>query len=344
MPSMKKILTLALMAVSTPAFAATLTGAGASFPFPLYSKMFAEYAKGSDNTVNYQSVGSGAGQNQLLSQTVDFAGTDVPIPAENVSKYPGKVLTIPTALGAVVPSYNIPGVDATLKFTGKVLADIYLGKIKTWNDAAITKLNPDVRLPPLPITVVRRSDGSGTTGVFTDYLSKVSGEWKSKVGSATSVSWPVGIGARGNDGVAGAVKSTPGSIGYIELTYALQNKIDFGTVQNRAGKFVKASKAGVNAAAATTVLPASGYVSITNAPGESSYPISTFTYVIFYAEQKYGNRTEAQARALKDALNYVVTKGQQFNEALDYVELPSNAATRARSILSSMTFGGKPVR
>lgn len=341
---MKKLLTLALLATSGAALAENLTGAGSSFVYPLLTKIFSEYQKTSQNNVNYQSVGSGAGQNQLLSRTIDFAGSDVPIPAENVSKYPGKVLTVPIALGAVVPSYNLPGAPADLKFTGKVLADIYLGKIKTWNDAAIAKLNPGVTLPPLPVTVVHRSDGSGTTGVFTDYLSKVSPEWKGKVGSATSVTWPVGIGAKGNDGVAGVVKSTPGAIGYIELTYALQNKIDFGSVQNRAGQFLKASIPGVQAAAASAVLPTTGFVSITNAAGASAYPISTYSYALFYQDQKYGNRTEGLARALKDALTYVVTKGQQYSADLFYAPLPESAQVRARNIINSMTYGGQPVK
>jgi phosphate transport system substrate-binding protein len=242
-----------------------------------------------------------------------------------------------------VPIYNIPGVDASLKFTGKVLADIYLGKIKLWNDPAIAKLNDDVRLPALPITVVRRSDGSGTTAVFTDFMSKVSSEWKTKVGSANSVNWPVGIGARGNEGVSGTVKNTPGSIGYTELSYALQNKIDYGSVQNRAGRFLKADVKSVTAAASSVTLPVDTRVSITNATGAGSYPIASYTYVIFYQDQKYGNRTEAQAKALKNLLNWMVTSGQQYNEPLNYSELPSNAQTRARTIIRSMTFGGKAI-
>lgn len=338
---MQKLLTLTLLAAASLGSAANLTGSGSSFVYPLFSKMFAEYKA---DAVNYQSVGSGAGQKQLKDRVVDFAGTDVPIPDADISGYPGKVLTIPVTLGAVVPVYNVPGVSAELKFSGRVLADIYLGKVRMWNDPALVKLNAGVALPPLPITVVHRSDGSGTTGVWTEYLGKVNPEWKGKVGSATSVQWPLGVGAKGSDGVAGAVKSTPGSLGYVELTYALSNKINYGSVQNRAGQFVKASTAGVQAAAASVVMPTGGIVSITNATGAQSYPISTYSYVIFYQDQKYGSRTAAQASALKNLLTYIVTGGQAFGEALSYVPLPQSAQTRARAIISTMTFGGAAVK
>ncbi|ULH15154.1 phosphate ABC transporter substrate-binding protein PstS [Deinococcus sp. KNUC1210] len=337
---MKKILILGAALVATAASAASLTGSGSSFVYPLFTKVFSEYGKSGDS-VNYQSVGSGAGQKALKDRVVDFAATDVPIPDADISGYPGKVLTIPAAMGAVVISYNIPGVDENLKFNGKILADIYLGKTKLWNDAALAKLNPGVKLPALPITVAHRSDGSGTTGVFTDYLSKVSPEWKTKVGSATAVQWPTGIGAKGTDGVSGVVKSTPGAIGYIELTYALNNKIDFGLVQNRTGAFVKPTIAGVQAAAANVVIPTSGITSLTNASGATTYPISTFSYAIFYQEQKYGSRTLDQAKALKKMLTYVATNGQDFSEALYYAPLPAAAQSRARALIASMTFDGK---
>ena len=341
---MKKILILGAALVVTAASSASavsLIGAGSSFVFPFFSKVFSEYAKTGSDTVNYQSVGSGAGQTQLKGRVIDFGATDVPITAADLPSYPGKVLTVPAAMGAVVMSYNIPGVDSNLKFNGAAIAGIYLGKIKLWNDPALVKLNPGVKLPALPITVARRSDGSGTTGVFTDFLSKVSSEWKTKVGSATAVEWPVGVGARGNDGVAGVVKSTPGSVGYIELTYALTNKIDFGLVQNRSGAFIKPTIAGVQAAAANVVIPVSGVISLTNAAGAVTYPISTFAYGIFYQEQKYGNRTLAQAQALKKALTYAATTGQSFSEALSYAPLPAAAQSRARAIIASMTFDGK---
>ncbi|WP_264774900.1 phosphate ABC transporter substrate-binding protein PstS [Deinococcus aetherius] len=342
---MKKsmLLGLALVTTGTAAAQTTLTGAGASFPYPLYSKMFAEYKDASGVNVNYQSVGSGAGQKQIIERTVDFGASDNPMSDEAMKDAPAKLLHIPTAIGAVVPAYNVPGVTQPLKFTGRVLADIYLGKIKTWNDKAITALNPGVTIPPLPITVARRSDGSGTTYVFSDYLGKVSPEWKSKVGVGNSLQWPVGQGARGNDGVAGIVKSTPGAIGYVELVYAKQNKLPYGSVQNRAGKFVLADNGPASAAAQGVVIPADTRVSITNSANAEAYPIASFTYVIFYQDQKYGNRTEAQAKALKNLLGYMTTTGQQYNEPLDYARLPANVTSKVRTILNSMTYGGKKI-
>ncbi|WP_027459794.1 phosphate ABC transporter substrate-binding protein PstS [Deinococcus murrayi] len=342
---MKKTFLLGLALVTTAtasqAAAQTITGAGASFPFPLYSKMFAEYRSETGVSVNYQSVGSGAGQKQITERTVDFAGSDNPMSDEAMKAAPGKLLHVPTAIGAVVPAYNVPGVTQPLKFTGKVLADIYLGKIRTWNDKAIASLNPGVTLPGLPITVVRRSDGSGTTYVFADYLSKVSAEWRDKVGVGNSLQWPTGTGARGNDGVAGVVKSTPGAIGYVELVYAKQNKLPFGSVRNRAGKDVLADNGPASLAAQGVVIPADTRVSLTNSANRDAYPIASFTYVIFYAEQKYGNRTEAQAKALKNLLTWMVTKGQAYNEGLDYAKLPPAVANKARNIIASMTYGGK---
>ena len=332
---------LSLLALSAAAAsAATITGAGSSFVYPLYTKMFAEYKKTSNTDVNYQSVGSGAGQQQIIARTVDFGASDNPMTDEAMQPAPGKLLQFPTAIGAVVPSYNLPGVTTQLNFTGPLLADIYLGKIKLWSDPAIKKLNPDVTLPGLPITVARRSDGSGTTAVFTDYLSKVSSEWKSKVGSANSVQWPVGVGGKGNDGVAGIVKSTPGAIGYVELTYAKQNKLLFGAVQNRAGKFVVADNGPAALAAQGVVIPADTRVSITNSANPNAYPISSFTYVIFYQDQKYGSRTQAQAQDFKNLLSWMITTGQQYNEPLDYAKLPANVVNKAKTIIGSMTYGG----
>lgn len=340
---MKKtfLLGLALISTGTAAAQTSLTGAGASFPFPLYSKMFAEYKKATGVDVNYQSVGSGAGQKQIIERTVDFGASDNAMSNEAMKDAPAKLLHLPTAIGAVVPAYNLPGVSEPLKFTGRVLADIYLGKIRTWNDKAIAAVNPGVTIPPLPITVARRSDGSGTTYAFSDYLSKVSGEWKNKVGVGNSLQWPVGTGARGNDGVAGVVKSTPGAIGYVELVYARQNKLPFGAVQNRAGKFVLADNGPAAAAAQGVVIPNDTRVSITNSANANAYPIASFTYVIFYQDQKYGNRTEAQAKALKNLLSWMTTTGQQYNEPLDYAKLPANVSSKTRSILNSMTYGGK---
>ena len=341
---MKKsfLLGLALvMTVGTASAQSSLTGAGASFPYPLYSKMFAEYKNAQGVSVNYQSVGSGAGQKQITERTVDFAGSDNPMSDDAMKAAPAKLLHIPTAIGAVVPAYNLPGVTAPLKFDGATLANIYLGKIKTWNDAAIAKLNPGVTIPPLPITVARRSDGSGTTYVFSDYLSKVSSEWKSKVGVGNSLSWPVGTGAKGNDGVAGVVKSTPGAIGYVELVYAKQNKLPFGSVKNRAGKFVLADNGPAALAANGVVIPADTRVSLTNSANADAYPIASFTYVIFYQDQKYGTRTEAQGEALQKMLGWMVTTGQGYNEALDYAKLPTAIANKAKTIINSMTYGGK---
>ena len=341
---MKKsfLLGLALvMTVGTASAQSSLTGAGASFPYPLYSKMFAEYKTAQGVSVNYQSVGSGAGQKQITERTVDFAGSDNPMSDDALKAAPAKLLHVPTAIGAVVPAYNLPGVTAALKFDGPTLANIYLGKIKTWNDAAIAKLNPGVTIPPLPITVARRSDGSGTTYVFSDYLSKVSSEWKTKVGVGNSLSWPVGTGAKGNDGVAGVVKSTPGAIGYVELVYAKQNKLPFGSVKNRAGKFVLADNGPAALAANGVVIPADTRVSLTNSANADAYPIASFTYVIFYQDQKYGTRTEAQGEALQKMLTWMVTSGQQYNEPLDYAKLPTAVANKAKSIINTMTYGGK---
>jgi phosphate transport system substrate-binding protein len=336
---MKKFLTLGLALMTSTAFAVNITGAGATFPYPLYSKMFSEWNKISKDDVNYQSIGSGGGQRQILAQTVDFGASDGPMSNEDLAKAPGKILHIPITLGAVVPTYNLPGVDTKLKFDGPTLANIYLGKIRTWNDASIAKLNPGVKLPALPITVVRRSDGSGTTYVWVDYLSKVSSEWKSKVGVATTVQWPVGIGAKGNEGVAGVVKTTPGALGYNELVYALQNKIDYGSVKNRTGAYINATPKTVTEAASSVVIPADTRVSITNAT--KGYPISSFTWLLVYTDQKYGNRTEAQAEALKKLVTWMVGDGQKYTEPLDYAGLPTNAQTRAKALLTQLNYGGK---
>jgi phosphate transport system substrate-binding protein len=267
----------ALAASSAAQQTMQINGAGATFPYPIYSKWFAEYTKVKPTVqINYQSIGSGGGIRQLTNQTVFFGATDGPMTNDQLQAAPGKILHFPTVLGADVPVYNIPNVSAELKFTGPVLADIFLGKITKWNDPAITKLNPGVTLPGSDITVVHRSDGSGTTYIWVDYLAKVSEEWKKKVGVATSVNWPTGIGGKGNEGVAGLVTQSPGSIGYVELIYALQNKIKYGSVQNMAGEFVTASEQSVTAAAAEAAakMPADFRVSITNAGGKGVYPIS----------------------------------------------------------------------
>jgi phosphate transport system substrate-binding protein len=304
----------------TVAFA-TLIGAGATFPYPIYSKWFSEYGKiHPEVEVNYQSIGSGGGIRQLTAQTVFFGASDGPMNDEQLKGAPGPILHFPTVLGAVVPVYNIPGVDAKLKFNGKVLADVILGKITKWNDAALVALNPGVKLPATDIAVAHRSDGSGTTYIFVDYLSKVSPEFKEKVGVNTSVNWPVGVGGKGNEGVAGLVKQTPGAIGYVELIYALQNKIAFGSVQNADGEFITASLDSVTAAAtsASKSMPADFRVSITNAPGKSAYPISSFTWMLFYE-----NPTDKQrAKIMVDFTKWALTDGQKYCAELGYAPLP----------------------
>lgn len=298
-----------------------INGAGATFPYPIYSKWFSEYNKlHPEVEVNYQSIGSGGGIRQLTAQTVFFGATDGPMSEEQIKGAPGPVLHLPTVLGAVVPIYNIPGVDTQLKFTGKLLADIILGKITKWNDPAIAAQNPGVKLPSTDIAVAHRSDGSGTTYIFVDYLSKVSPEFKEKVGVNTSVNWPVGVGGKGNEGVAGLVKQTPGSIGYVELIYALQNKISFGLVQNAAGDFVAASLDSVTAAAASAAksMPADFRVSITNAAGKGAYPIASFTWLLFYE-----NPTDKQkAKVMVDFMKWALTDGQKYCAELGYAPLP----------------------
>jgi phosphate transport system substrate-binding protein len=315
---------VALAAAATPAFAQKIqiNGAGATFPYPIYSKWFSEYNKlHPEVEINYQSIGSGGGIRQLINQTVFFGATDGPMTDEQLQSAPVKILHFPTVLGADVPVYNIPGLDAELKFTGKLLADVFLGKITKWNDPAIAAINPGVKLPGTDIVVVHRSDGSGTTYIWVDYLSKISPEWKKKVGIATSVNWPVGIGGKGNEGVAGLVKQTPGSIGYVELVYALQNKIDYGSVQNMAGEFVTATTASVSAAAAEAAkqMPKDFRVSITNAPGKGVYPISSFTWLLFYENPKDKQR----AKIMVDFLKWALTDGQKFAPELGYAPLPA---------------------
>jgi len=311
----------ALTAATAQAQTVQINGAGATFPYPIYSKWFAEYNKlHPEVEINYQSIGSGGGIRQLSNQTVFFGATDGPMTSEQQFAAPGPILHLPTVLGAVVPIYNIPGVDTPLKFSGKVLADIIMGKVTKWNDGAITGLNPGVKLPATDITVAHRSDGSGTTYIFVDYLSKVSPDFKKTVGVATSVNWPVGVGGKGNEGVAGLVKQTPGSIGYVELVYAQQNKIDFGSVQNFDGEFVTASLASVTAAAsaAAKAMPKDFRVSITNAPGKGAYPISSFTWLLFYEHP--GDRK--RAKIMVDFMKWALTEGQKYASDLSYAPLP----------------------
>ena len=298
-----------------------LNAAGATFPYPIYSKWFSDYhQQHPEIQINYQSIGSGGGIQQLKSGTVDFGASDMPLNDQLLSQFSFKVLQFPTVLGAIVPTYNIPGVTATLKFTPKALADIYLDKVTKWNDPEITSSNPGVNLPGNDIVVVHRSDGSGTTFVFTDFLSKVSPDWKSQVGSNTSVNWPTGLGQKGNEGVSGMVQQTPNAIGYVELIYALQNKMGYGLVQNSSGKFVKASLESVTAAAAgaSEKMQSDIRISITDASGADAYPICSFTYLLIPA-----NITDATKRkAIVEFLHWMLSTGQGSVESLNYARLP----------------------
>ncbi|GAC1395405.1 MAG: phosphate ABC transporter substrate-binding protein PstS [Thermoanaerobaculia bacterium] len=298
-----------------------INGAGATFPYPIYSKWFDEYAKTHSGVrINYQSIGSGGGIKQLSAKTVFFGATDGPMNDEQLKSAPGPILHFPTVLGGVVPIYNLEGVAQPLRFTGQTLAGIYLGKVKKWNDPAIAKTNPGVKLPSSDIAVVHRSDGSGTTYIFVDFLSKVSPEFKQKVGVATSVQWPVGVGAKGNEGVSGLVKQTPGAIGYVELIYASKNNIAFGSVQNKAGQFVTASLDSVTAAAASAAgsMPDDFRVSITNAEGKDAYPIASFTWMLFYQNPD----DKQSARTMVDFMKWALSDGQKFAAPLGYAPLP----------------------
>ena len=319
--------------------ALSINGAGATFPNPMYSKWFDEYHKKNPNLqINYQSIGSGGGIKQVTEGTVDFGATDGPMTDEQIKAYQDKhgsgILHFPTVLGAVVPTYNIPGVDTTLNFTPEALAGIFLGKITKWNDSAISDANKGVKLPPNDIVVVHRADGSGTTYCWTDYLSKVSDEWKNKVGKNTSVNWPVGLGGKGSEGVTGTVKNTPNSITYVELIYAEANKIPYGTVKNADGVFVKASLAGVTAAAASAAkdMPDDFRVSITNAKGKAAYPISTFTWLLIPA--KFSDN--AKRDALKGFVSWMLADGQEFAEALSYARLPKEVVAKEKKALANI--------
>jgi phosphate transport system substrate-binding protein len=312
-----------------------LNGAGATFPNPIYSKWFSEYNKlHPDIQINYQPIGSGGGIRQLTAQTVFFGASDAPMTDEQLKQAPGKILHFPTVLGAVVPVYNIEGAPAQLKFTGPMLADIFLGKIKKWNDQAIAKTNAGVKLPNSEITVVHRSDGSGTSFIFTDYLGKVSDEWKQKVGVNASVNWPIGVGGKGNEGVAGLVKQTPNSIGYVELVYALQNKIPYGAVQNPGGEFVTPSTDSVTAAAAGAAanMPKDFRVSITNAPGQGAYPISSFTWILMYEEPK----DKALAKVMVDFTKWALADGQKIAPTMGYASVPANVVQAELEQLSQI--------
>jgi len=301
-----------------------INGAGATFPYPLYSKWFDEYAKVDPSVrFNYQSIGSGGGQKQILAQTVDFGASDGPMSDQNLSKAPGKILHIPTVAGADVVAYNLQG-NPALKLDADTIAGIFLGQIKKWNDPKLTALNPGVNLPDKDIVVVHRSDGSGTTYIWTDYLSKISPEWKGKVGTNTSVNWPTGIGGKGNEGVAGQIKQTPGALGYVELIYAIQNKMPYADVKNAAGKFVKPSLESITAAMATAQIPDDFRFSITNAPGEDAYPICGATWLLVYEQQK----DPARGKKLVEFLKWAQKDGEKMAKDLDYAPLPEDLQQR----------------
>ncbi|HEV7574258.1 MAG TPA: phosphate ABC transporter substrate-binding protein PstS [Thermoanaerobaculia bacterium] len=320
---MKKLFFAAIALLATALSAQTLqiNGAGATFPYPIYSKWFDQYHKMHPNAeINYQSIGSGGGIRQLSAGTVFFGGSDGPMTNDQITAAGFRIVHLPTVLGGVVPIYNVPEISAELRFTGPVLADIFLGKITKWNDAAIRASNPGVNLPNADIAVVHRSDGSGTSYIWCDYLAKVSPEYRKTVGVATSVNWPAGVGAKGNEGVAGLVKQTPGSIGYVELIYALQNKISYGAVQNLAGEWVRASTETVSnaASAAAKAMPKDFRVSITNAPGHNVYPISSFTWLLLQESSK----DVARSRTMVDFIRWALTDGQQYAQQLGYAPLP----------------------
>ena len=321
----KLLATLLLAGVTTTASAQMMiNGAGATFPYPIYSKWFDEYAKVDPSVrFNYQSIGSGGGQKQILAQTVDFGASDGPMSDDNLSKAPGKLLHIPTVAGAVVITYNLPG-NPSLKLDGDTIAGIYLGQIKKWNDPKLTALNSGAKLPDQDIVVVHRSDGSGTTFIFTDYVSKVSSEWKQKAGNNTSVNWPTGIGGKGNEGVSGQVKQTPGAIGYVELIYAIQNKMPYAEVKNSAGQFVKPTIDSVTAALATAEIPDDFRFSMTNAPGRDAYPICGATWLLVYEQQK----DAAKGKKLVEFLKWAAKDGEKMAKDLDYAPLPDSVQQR----------------
>jgi len=323
------------LALALPALGqTTLNGAGATFPYPMYSKWFNEYHKiHSDIEINYQSIGSGGGIRQVLAGTVDIGASDGPMSDEQLEQAKIKILHIPTVLGAVVPAYNVPGVTEEIKFTPDVLAGIFIGKITSWSDPAIAKANPGVKFPSQDIIVAHRSDGSGTTYIFTDYLSKVSADWQNQVGKGTSVKWPKGLGGKGNEGVAGMIRQIPGSIGYIELIYAVQNKIPYGSMKNASGNFVKASLESVTAAAASMKsMPADFRVSITNAPGKDSYPISSFTWLLIPVQSK----DAAKGKIIVDFLNWMLDDGQKMTAALTYAPLPESVVGKVKAAVKQI--------
>jgi phosphate transport system substrate-binding protein len=332
------VLGLSLAGVMLAQGGLLINGAGATFPYPIYSKWFDQFHKANGTQINYQSVGSGAGIKQVTEGTVDFGATDGPMNDDQIKAYRAKngtgILHFPTVLGADVPTYNVPGVSESLNFTPEALAGIFLGRVSKWNDPAIANANKGVNLPGNDIVVIHRSDGSGTTYIWTDYLSKISGDWRDKVGKGTSVNWPVGLGGKGNEGVSGLVKQTPNSIGYVELIYAAQNKMTYGTVKNLAGTFVKADLASVSeaAAGASKTMPEDFRVSITNAPGKNAYPISSFTWLLI--PEKF--KDAAKRDAIKNFVKWAITDGQSAAEVLSYAKLPKEVVDRELKALGKV--------
>jgi phosphate transport system substrate-binding protein len=320
----------------------TILGAGSTFVYPLFSKQFSEYNKKTGIEVNYQSIGSGGGILQLTNKTVDFGDSDAPLNDEQTSKMSAPAIHIPMCSGAVVITYNLPGLNTNLNFTPDVIADIYLGKITNWNDNRITSINKGINIPSIPILIVHRSDGSGTTNIFTNYLSKVSPDWKTKVGSGGSVNWPTGLGGKGNEAVAGLVKQTPGGIGYVELAYAIQNKMPNGIIKNKKGKFIMPSTASVSAAG-NIDLPADAKIFITDTDAPDGYPISGFTWALIYKEQNYNSRSMERAKKLLQLLWWDIHEGQQFAPTLNYAPLSKQALAVAEKNLKSATYNGKPI-
>lgn len=333
---MKKIMMIltCIMGLSSVVQAATLiNGAGATFPYPIYSKWFDLYHRAHPEfQFNYQSIGSGGGIRQFVAQTVDFGASDNPMSDEQITGAPGKVLHIPTVLGAVTIVYNVPEITAPLKLNGAALAELFLGTIKKWNDPKIAVLNPGVTLPAKDVLVVHRSDGSGTTFVFSDYLSKVSPAWLQKVGRGPSLAWPAGLGAKGNEGVTGMVRQTPGSIGYVEKAYARQNKLPMASIQNKSGEFVAPTTDAVSKAAASAVIPADFRVSITDAPGIGVYPIASFTYLLVYSPAK----DPVKGKAIAEFLKWAMTMGQTFAAPLDYAPLPAPVVQKVQAVVSQL--------
>ncbi|WP_295652664.1 phosphate ABC transporter substrate-binding protein PstS [uncultured Mucilaginibacter sp.] len=345
---MKIVKSLKLMVVAAAASslamsvsAQDLKGAGSSFVNPLFQKMFSQYTAAK---VDYQSIGSGGGIKALTEKTVDFGDSDAPLNDEQTTKIGGAsaVLHIPMTSGAVVVTYNIPGVTAALNLTGKDLADIYLGKVTKWNSPEITATNKGVALPDLPIVVIHRSDGSGTSFIFTDYLTKVNPDWASKVGKASAPNWPAGLGGKGSEGVAGLVKQTPGAIGYVELAYAIQNKMPYASMQNKGGKFIAPTIAATTLAS-NVAIPADTKVSVTNTDNEKGYPIASFTWALIYKEQNYGGRSKEKATQLLKMLWWNIHEGQKFCEALNYAPLSKSAVKAAEAVLKSATYDGKAI-